>query len=192
MSGVQFPPPALFLATAKMERQELERLVREYHSIRQIADAAGVSPTTVRYWLGVWGMKSDGDQFGPSKQAKPLCRNCGNPVRRRPNVYCSPHCQHQFKRRVKVGYGTARTRALKSYLLDCREHRCEICGLAEWMGGSIPLELDHKDGDAANNGLDNLRLICPNCHAQTQTYKNRNIGRGRHYRRERYAKGKSY
>jgi hypothetical protein len=40
--------------------------------------------------------------------------------------------------------------------------------------------------------LDNLRLICPNCHAQTQTYKNKNKGRGRHYRRERYAKGKSY
>jgi len=177
-----------------MGREELVSLVKEHHSVRRMADAAGVSPTTVRYWLRVWGMKSEGNQFGHAMRVKPkqLCRNCGNPVRRRPNVYCSPHCQHQFKRRVKVEYGTARTRALKSYLLDRREHRCEICGLAEWMGWSIPLELDHKDGDAANNSLDNLRLICPNCHAQTQTYKNRNMGRGRHYRRERYAQGKSY
>jgi hypothetical protein len=175
-----------------MERQELERLVRERHSIRRMADAAGVSPTTIRYWLGVWGMKSEGNQARESRWPKPLCRNCGVPVRQRPNVYCSTHCQHQFKRRAKVEHGTARTRALKSYLLDCREHRCEICGSAEWMGKSIPLELDHKDGDAANNSLDNLRLICPNCHAQTQTYKNRNMGRGRHYRRDRYAQGKSY
>src|SRR6266540_5330922 len=42
------------------------------------------------------------------------------------------------------------------------------------------------------HSLDNLRLICPNCHAQTETYKAKNMGRGRHYRRERYAKGKSY
>jgi hypothetical protein len=175
-----------------MGRQELECLVKEYHTIRRIADAAGVSPTTVRYWLRVWGLKSEGIQFGQVKRAKPLCRNCGKPVRRRPNVYCSLLCQNRFIREAKVERGIACTRALKNYLLDNREHRCEICGLAEWMGMSIPLELDHKDGNAANNSLDNLRLICPNCHAQTQTYKNKNKGRGRHYRRERYAKGKSY
>jgi hypothetical protein len=175
-----------------MGRQELECLVKEYHTIRRMADAARVSPTTIRYWLRVWGLKSEGIQFGQAKQTRPLCRNCGKPVRRRPNVYCSFYCQHKFNRRVKVERGTACTRALKSYLLDCLEHRCEICGLAEWMDRPIPLELDHKDGDAANNSLDNLRLICPNCYAQTETYKAKNIGRGRHYRRERYAQGKSY
>jgi len=177
-----------------MRRQELECLVKGHHSIRRMAAAAEVSPTTIRYWLRVWEMKSEGHQFGHDMRVKPKlsCRNCGKTVKRRPNVYCSLSCQYQFRRRVKIEDGTACARLLKSYLLECRESRCEICGLAEWMDRLIPLELDHKDGDATNNSLDNLRLICPNCHAQTQTYKNRNMGRGRYYRRERYAQGKSY
>jgi hypothetical protein len=53
---------------------------------------------------------------------------------------------------------------------------CDDCKLAEWRGGPIPLELDHKDGDRSNNELGNLRLLCPNCHALTPTYRGRNIG----------------
>lgn len=58
-----------------------------------------------------------------------------------------------------------------------REHRCETCCREEWQGRPIPLELDHFDGDRTNNALDNLRLLCPNCHALTPTYRGRNIGR---------------
>ena len=56
-------------------------------------------------------------------------------------------------------------------------HKCCECGLAEWRGGPIPLELDHRDGDNTNNLLENLRLLCPNCHALTDTYRGRNKGR---------------
>ena len=45
-------------------------------------------------------------------------------------------------------------------------------------GRLAPLELDHTDGNPLNNQLDNLRLICPNCHAQTETYKGKNMGSG--------------
>jgi hypothetical protein len=58
-----------------------------------------------------------------------------------------------------------------------RPHRCEQCGGTVWRGRPIPLELDHIDGDRDNNELTNLRLLCPNCHAQTPTYRGRNIGR---------------
>jgi hypothetical protein len=77
-------------------------------------------------------------------------------------------------------------------LLDIRERKCEVCGITEWMGRPAPLELDHIDGDPTNNELSNLRLICPNCHAQTEYYKGKNMGRGRFSRRTRYALGKSY
>jgi HNH endonuclease len=53
-------------------------------------------------------------------------------------------------------------------------HVCQICAQATWMGRSIPLELDHIDGDRENNLIENLRLICPNCHAQTVNYRGRN------------------
>jgi len=49
----------------------------------------------------------------------------------------------------------------------------------DWMGTSIPLELDHINGVRDNNSIENLRLICPNCHAHTPTYRGRNIKRRR-------------
>jgi hypothetical protein len=57
-----------------------------------------------------------------------------------------------------------------------KEHRCERCQRTTWQGAAIPLELDHIDGDRTNNLLENLRLLCPNCHALTPTYRGRNIG----------------
>ncbi len=54
------------------------------------------------------------------------------------------------------------------------EPKCSSCGGVEWRGGLIPLELDHVDGDKTNNQLDNIRLICPNCHALTPTYRGKN------------------
>ena len=54
-------------------------------------------------------------------------------------------------------------------------HECEVCKLSKWMNNPIPLELDHIDGCHANNELTNLRLLCPNCHAQTDTYRGKNI-----------------
>ena len=51
--------------------------------------------------------------------------------------------------------------------------QCQSCGLKKWMGTTCPLELDHIDGDHNNNNIFNLRLLCPNCHAQTSTYRNK-------------------
>ena len=46
---------------------------------------------------------------------------------------------------------------------------CEECGLKEWRGKAMPLQVDHRDGDRLNNELINLRILCANCHAQTET-----------------------
>ena len=56
------------------------------------------------------------------------------------------------------------------------EHKCSKCNLKDWIGKKIPIELDHINGDRNNNSLYNLRLLCPNCHAQTNTYRGKNIG----------------
>lgn len=55
-----------------------------------------------------------------------------------------------------------------------KQHKCECCGITEWNGQPTPIELDHIDGNRYNNTLDNLRILCPNCHAQTDTYRGKN------------------
>lgn len=51
--------------------------------------------------------------------------------------------------------------------------KCEICGITNWNGKEIIFQLHHKDGNHKNNNLDNLILLCPNCHSQTDNYANK-------------------
>ena len=53
-----------------------------------------------------------------------------------------------------------------------KEEKCECCGLSKWMGKPIPLELHHKDFNHYNNSLENLQILCSNCHMQAHNYCN--------------------
>lgn len=66
--------------------------------------------------------------------------------------------------------------SLKNRLIKSgiKEYKCECCGLSEWLGNPIPLQLHHEDGNHNNNILENLKLLCPNCHALTDTYAGKN------------------
>ena len=63
-------------------------------------------------------------------------------------------------------------------IVALRGHKCENCGLTEWLNEPIPLEVHHLDGKELNSELDNLILLCPNCHALTENYIGRNINNG--------------
>lgn len=56
-----------------------------------------------------------------------------------------------------------------------KKNECESCDLSEWMGVSIPLELHHIDGNKRNNNFENLKILCPNCHALTPNHAGKKL-----------------
>jgi RNA polymerase subunit RPABC4/transcription elongation factor Spt4 len=58
---------------------------------------------------------------------------------------------------------------------NIKYERCEVCGIEEWNGKLVSFELDHINGVRNDHRINNLRIICPNCHSQTHTYRSRNI-----------------
>lgn len=74
--------------------------------------------------------------------------------------------------------GTSRTH-LKSRLIGegLKENRCEVCGINEWQGRALSMELHHVNGDGEDNRLENLRLLCGNCHSQTDNWGGRGVRR---------------
>jgi 5-methylcytosine-specific restriction endonuclease McrA len=56
-----------------------------------------------------------------------------------------------------------------------KEEKCEVCGIKDWNGSPVSFELDHINGVRNDHRLENLRIICPNCHSQTHTYRAKNI-----------------
>jgi len=103
------------------------------------------------------------------------------------NKFCNNRCQADYKwinetvPRIEAG-----TRAdpvtLKKYLVEKRGEACEECGQGScWNNKPLVLQLDHVDGDSDNNLPTNLRLLCPNCHTQTDTFGAK--GRGSRYKK---------
>jgi 5-methylcytosine-specific restriction endonuclease McrA len=68
------------------------------------------------------------------------------------------------------------TYKLKNRLIKegIKDNCCEVCGIKDWNNIQLNMELDHIDGDRTNHKIDNLRIICPNCHSQTDTYRSKN------------------
>jgi hypothetical protein len=174
-----------------VEKTTLKSLIDQRKSIREISVIVGKSPTTVRYWLNKYNLKTD--PYNPTDQ----CIFCGKDIYRKNKKYCNSKCQQAYqweqrKKKIKESGKIEGVVTGKRYLKETRGDKCEICGLDEWNKKPISRVMDHINGNSSNDDLINLRLVCPNCDSQLPTYKSRNRGNGRHSRRQRYAEGNSY
>jgi hypothetical protein len=68
---------------------------------------------------------------------------------------------------------------LKAHLFNSglKENRCESCGISDWRGAPLTMALHHVNGDGTDNRLENLQILCPNCHGQTENFAGRNARR---------------
>lgn len=129
------------------------------------------------------------------------CLWCFSEIKASKNLCCNIDC------RIKYNYmeyflkwyngNLNKTKELESsrirdFISIISGYKCSICGIFEYQGQKLTLEIEHKDGNSCNNKKDNLCLLCPNCHSQTNTYSGKNRGKGkRSWRKERYKLNKS-
>ena len=181
------------------QQEKLKKLQEEYYKNPKLCLNCNSAIPYDKKTENKFCSKKCADVVNAAKRVKKkICLVCDNEVKKGASKYCSIKCQktyHFNQRLIDWINGDAITKSrnfFRRYLTETQGYKCSCCNISEWNGKSIVLEIDHIDGNSENNKPENLRFICPNCHSQTETYKARNIGKGRHYRRERYAAGQSY
>lgn len=132
--------------------QEIRQWISENESNAEIARRLNCKVDTLKSYYIKMGIEYKGNQGSRGKRLVPKRKDAldliGNP-----NISNS----RKRIRLIEDGY---------------KEDKCERCGLSEWMGMKIPLELHHKDNNHHNNKLDNLMIVCSNCHMQLHNYNN--------------------
>jgi hypothetical protein len=141
-------------------KEKIIEVCNSSSSFTNAASTLNVSYNTLKRLAILYGcFKTNPSGKGTSKQK----RQDGDVVFKTQDILDGKHPQYQSfklkKRLFKEGIKNA---------------KCERCGITEWLGQKIALELEHKDGNKYNNTLSNLEILCPNCHSLTSTYRAKN------------------
>jgi 5-methylcytosine-specific restriction endonuclease McrA len=80
---------------------------------------------------------------------------------------------------LSLSYNEVPERLRREKVFREQEGKCNSCGLSEWLGQAITLELEHKNGNHHDNSRENVELLCPNCHSMTHTWRGRNKNKGK-------------
>lgn len=145
------------MRTDILERKnEILQWIAEKQSKAFIAKQLKCKPETLNSYLTKMEISYEGNQSG-----KGISKSKQNKW----------NLEEYLQNSVNIQSNKVRHRLLEEGI---KPHQCEKCGLTEWLGNPIPLELHHKDGNRDNNVLENYQLLCPNCHALTDSYRGKN------------------
>ena len=139
-------------------KADIEKWIQEGRSKAYMARELGCNPKTINPVLQRLGLSYDGNKSG---------KGC---VKKRPKMGLIEY----LEKSEDIQSNKVRIKLLEE---GFKEHQCECCGGTEWLGKPIPLELHHKDGKKTNNSLENFELLCPNCHAFTDSYRGKNCAK---------------
>ena len=121
----------------------LEKLISEEKSILEISRQLEVNAGTLRNYLKLLGI----DYHGANSEKHDL--------------------DDYLQNKAYINASSLRVKLIEAGL---KEEKCECCGLSEWQGNKIPLELHHKNGNHKDNHLENLEILCSNCHGVKHAY----------------------
>jgi hypothetical protein len=130
--------------------------------------------------------------IGKYRKISDTCLSCGSPLLKETQLkFCNTSCKGKYYRDEKIKKWLAgelegnsvggHAKFVKYYLLEKHNNKCSRCGWGEInpYTNTLPLEVEHIDGNPYNNSPDNVDLVCPNCQALTPTYRGANVGNGR-------------
>ena len=182
------------------EKENLEQLINNGVAYEEIGRRYGCSGTNIKKVAKRLGIElpqrrtiNESETFNKGTGKKKYCLNCGKELPNTAKKYCSISCQHDYEYKqwiegwkqgtnnaIKGNWGQL-SNHLRRYIFEKFGNKCCKCGWGETnlYTGTIPLEIDHIDGNYENNSEENLQLLCPNCHSLTETYRGANRGKGR-------------
>ena len=136
-------------------KDQILQWIEENQSKAYISKQLNCKQETLNRYLTLMGIEYPGNQSGKGTQKK------------RPKMTLAEYLENS----QDIQTNKIRKKILEENL---KPHKCECCGLETWLDSPIPLEIHHKDGDRTNNTLENFELLCPNCHAFTDSYRGKN------------------